>query len=181
MSKRAVVVIDLQNEYSATGKLPLAGIERAVANAAQVIADARSKRMPVIHVRHEFAHNEMPAFVPGSDGVAIQAAVAPAEGEPVIVKNHVNSFRETELKRLLDEQGIEELVIVGAMSHMCVDAVVRAAADMGYSVKVIHDACATLDLEFGGVKVPAAHVHATMMAAFAFAYAEVNSTGEYLG
>ena len=66
------------------------------------------------------------------------------------------------------------------MSHMCVDAVVRAAVDMGYSTTVLHDACATLDLSFNGVSVPAAHVHATMMAAFEFGYAQVMSTEQYL-
>ncbi|NKQ11050.1 cysteine hydrolase family protein [Pseudomonas sp. SST3] len=180
MSKRALVVIDLQNEYLPTGKLPLSGIEAAVANAAKVIADARAKNTPVIHVRHEFAHDEMPVFVPGSEGVQIQAAVAPQAGEPVVVKNYPNSFRDTNLKQLLDEQGVGELVVVGAMSHMCVDAGVRAAADMGYPVTVIHDACATLDLEFGGVQVPAAQVHAVMMAALGFAYASLTSTEEYL-
>lgn len=180
MSKRAVVVIDLQNEYLPTGKLPLSGIEAAVANAARVIADARAKGIPVIHVRHEFAHGEMPVFVPGSDGVQIQAAVAAQPDEPVVVKNYPNSFRETELKQLLDAREVRELVVVGAMSHMCVDAGVRAAADMGYAVTVIHDACATLDLEFGGVRVPAAQVHATMMAALGFAYARLASTAEYL-
>lgn len=180
MSKRAVVVIDLQNEYLPTGKLPLSGIEAAAANAARVIADARAKGIPVIHIRHEFANGEMPAFVPGSSGVEIQPAVAPAEGEPVLVKNFVNSFRETALKQLLDERGVDELVVVGAMSHICIDGSVRAAADMGYPVIVVHDACATLDVEFGGVSVPAAQVHATIMAALGFAYATLKSTDEYL-
>lgn len=180
MSKRAVVVIDLQNEYSASGKLPLTGIESAVANAAKVIADARAKGTPVIHVRHEFAHGEAPVFVPGTEGVEIQPAVAPVEGEPVIVKNYVNAFRETDLKQQLDARGVEEVVVVGAMSHMCVDAAVRAAADMGYPVTVLHDACATLDLAFNGVTVPATQVHASMMAAFAFGYGTVKSVEEYL-
>jgi len=180
MSKRAVVVIDLQNEYSPSGKLPLTGIEAAVANAAKVIDDARAKGVPVIHIRHEFAHGEKQVFVPGSSGVEIQAAVAPREGEPVIVKNYVNSFRETQFERLLDERDVQEVVVIGAMSHMCVDAGVRAAADLGYSVTVVHDACATLDLEFGGVTVPATQVHAAMMAALGFAYATLESTDEYL-
>ena len=180
MKKRGLIVVDLQNEYLPTGKLPLSGIESAAANAAQVIADARSKGLPVFHIRHEFAQNEAPVFVPGSDGVKIQAAVAPIEGEPVIVKNHINAFRGTDLKPQLDARGVEEVVVVGAMSHMCVDAVVRAAADMGYPVTVVHDACATLDLEFGGVSIPAAQVHAAMMAAFAFGYGTVKSAGEYL-
>ncbi|MDH4865427.1 cysteine hydrolase family protein [Alcaligenes nematophilus] len=180
MKKRGLIVVDLQNEYLPTGKLPLTGIEAAAANAAHVIADARTKGVPVFHIRHEFVHNEAPVFVPGTDGVEIQPAVAPVDGEPVIVKNYINSFRETDLKQQLDAQNVEEVVVVGAMSHMCVDAVVRAAADMGYPVTVLHDACATLDLEFNGVTVPAAQVHAAMMAAFAFGYGTVKSTEDYL-
>lgn len=180
MKKRGLIVVDLQNEYLPTGKLPLSGIEAATANAARVIADAREKGIPVFHIRHEFANGEAPFFVPGSDGVAIQPAVAPVGDEPVIVKNYVNSFRETDLKQQLDARGVEEVVVVGAMSHMCVDAVVRAAADMGYPVTVLHDACATRDLEFGGVTAPAAYVHAAMMAAFEFGYGTVKSTRDYL-
>ena len=180
MSKRAIVVVDLQNEYLATGKLPLVGIDAATANAVRVIADARAKGLPVLHVRHESASSDAPIFVPGSDGVQIMAAVAPVGDEPVIVKNHVNSFRDTDLKQQLEARGIEDVVVVGAMSHMCVDAVVRASADMGYAVTVLHDACATRDLEFNGVVAPAAQVHAAMMAAFTFGYARVTSTDAWL-
>ena len=180
MKQRGLIVIDLQNEYLPTGKLPLTGIEAASHNAALAIADARAKGIPVFHIRHEFANNEAPVFIPGSDGVEIQETVAPTMGEAVIVKNFINSFRETDLKAQLDAKGVEEVIIVGAMSHMCVDACVRAAADMGYPVTVLHDACATLDLTFGGVTVPAAQVHAAMMAAFEFGYGKVQSTADYL-
>jgi len=180
MSKHAVVVIDLQNEYLPTGKLPLSGIEAAVANAARIIANARDRGVPVIHVQHQSLSAEAPIFVPGSDGVEIQAAVLPQAGEPVVLKHYPNAFRETNLKQLLDERGIRSLVVVGAMSHMCIDAGVRAAADLGYTVTVIHDACATLDLEFQGIQVPAAQVHAALMAALAFAYASLEATDTYL-
>lgn len=180
MSKHAVLVIDLQNEYLATGNLPLSGIDSAVANAARVIAAARRQGLLVVHVQHLSRSAEASIFVPGSTGVEIQDAVAPQPGEPVVIKHYPNAFRDTPLKALLDEQGITALVVVGAMSHMCVDAGVRAAADLGYAVTVIHDACATLDLEFAGVRVPAAQVHATQMAALAFAYATLESTAGYL-
>lgn len=180
MKTSGLIVVDLQNEYLPTGKLPLTGIEAAAANAARVIADARQQGMPVFHIRHEFANGEAPVFVPGSDGVEIQPSVTPVSGEPVIVKNHINAFRDTELKQLLDARGVEEVVVVGAMSHMCIDAVVRAAVDMGYVATILHDACATLDVEFDGVTVPAAQVHAAAMAAFAFAYGSVISTDKYL-
>lgn len=180
MKKLGLIVVDLQNEYLPTGKLPLSGIEAAAANAAKIIADARAKNIPIFHIRHEFANGEAPVFVPGSDGVKIQPTVAPTGDEPVIVKNYVNSFRDTDLKQQLDNCGVEEVVIIGAMSHMCVDACVRAAVDMGYSATIVHDACATLDLEFNGVTVPAAQVHAAMMAAFEFGYGTVTSTQAYL-
>lgn len=181
MSKRAIVVVDLQNEYLPSGKLPLVGIEEAATRAAQVIEAARARGDVVVHVRHEAPSADAPFFVPGSEGVEIIPTVRPNEGEPVIVKHYPNSFRETELKRMLDEKGVEEVVIVGAMSHMCIDATSRAAADFGYGPVIVHDACATRDVEFGGTMVPAAQVHAAYMSALAFAYGKVMTTSELLG
>lgn len=180
MSKRAIIVVDLQNEYLPSGKLPLVGIEQAVGNAAKVIEAARSSGDKVVHVRHE-NRADAPFFVPGTSGVEIIPAVRPGEGEAILVKHYPNSFRETELKRLLDAEGVEQVVIVGAMSHMCIDATSRAAADFGYATIVVHDACATRDLAFDGATVPAAQVHAAYMSALASAYAKVVPTSELLG
>jgi len=74
---------------------------------------------------------------------------------------------------MLERLKIDDLHVVGMMSSMCVDATVRAAADLGLKLTVIHDACAAPDLEFGGVAVPGAMVHAAFMAALADGYAEV--------
>ena len=178
MSNRAIIVIDLQNEYWPGGNLPLDGIDAAAANAARVIAHGREKGDLIVNIRHEMPG--APVFVPGSDGVQINAVVAPAEGEPVITKNFPNAFRETGLKALLDEKNIEEVVVVGAMSQMCVDATVRAANDFGYTTTTIHDACATRELEFNGATAPAAHVQTAMMSALAFFYGEVISTDAFL-
>ena len=178
MSKRAILVVDLQNEYWPSGNLPLHGINAAAANAARVMAHARVKGDLVVNVRHEAPG--APFFVPGSEGVEINEAVRPATGEPVITKNFPNSFRDTGLSDLLKEKGIEEVVVIGAMSHMCVDATVRAANDMGYKTTTIHDACATLDLTFDGVTTPATQVHAALMAALSFGYGEVISTDAFL-
>lgn len=180
MSKQAVVVVDLQNEYLSTGKLALVGIEQAVANAAQIIGAARDHDDLVIHIRHEFVTPGIPFFVPGTDGVEIIEAVAPKEGEPVILKNYPNSFLKTGLEKVLADHGIHKLTVIGAMSHMCIDATTRAASDLGYEVTVVDDACATRDLEFRDQVVPAAQVHATLMSALGFAYAKIVTTQEYL-
>ncbi len=178
MSNRAILVVDLQNEYWPTGNFPLMGIEAAAANAARVITHARDKGDLVVNIRHEMPGG--PIFVPGSDGAQINAAVQPGADEPVITKNFPNSFRETGLDDLLRENGIEDVVVIGAMSHMCVDATTRAANDLGYRTVTVHDACATRDLGFGGVTTPAAQVHAAFMAALAFLYGEVIGTDELL-
>lgn len=180
MSKRAVVVVDIQNEYFPAGKLPLVGIADAAANAAKVIDAARAKGDEVIYIRHESAGKDAPVFTPGSTGVEINSTVRPREDEPVILKHYPNAFRDTGLKQMLDTKGIKEVVIVGAMSHMCIDATSRAAADLGYNAVIIHDACATMNLEFKGTTVPAAQVHAAFMAGLAFGYGKVTTTNEYL-
>lgn len=172
VASRAVIVVDLQNEYLPGGNLPLAGIAETVATAAGVIDAARASGEPVIYMRHEGA-SDSPIFTPGTENVEIIPAVQPRDQETVIVKHFPNSFRETGLQALLEEQGITEVVIIGAMSHICIDATARAAADLGYGVTVVADACATRDLEFEGRTIAAADVHAAFMAALAFAYANV--------
>lgn len=178
MSTRALIVIDLQNDYFPDGKWPLSGVEAAADNAARLIAAARAAGVPVVHVRHEFAGENPPFFAPGSEGAAIHPRVINGPDEPVVLKHQINSFRDTNLKAILDEAGVGEVVICGAMSHMCVDACTRAANDFGYRVTVVHDACASRDLEFGGITVPAAHAHAAFMAALGFAYATMRTTDE---
>ena len=178
--KRGLVVVDLQNEYLPTGKLPLTGIDTAVENAIRVISHARDTGIPVFHILHESDNDGATIFIQGSTGAEIQPAVAPEGREPVIVKKHINAFRETDLKQQLDAADVQEIVVIGAMSHMCIDAVVRAAVDMGYPVTVLHDACAALDLTFRGVNVPAAQAHAAIMAAFEFGYASVTSVDDFL-
>ena len=180
MAKQALIVVDIQNDYFPQGKWPLVGADAAADKAARLIQAFREAGDSVVHIRHEFTSEEAPFFTPNSDGAKLHPKVLNRDDEPVVLKHFVNSFRETELKSILDEQGIKELVVVGSMSHMCVDGITRAAADFGYSVTVIHDACATRDLEFNGVAVPAAQVHAAFMASLAFAYANVVSADEFL-
>lgn len=181
MTRRALIIIDLQNDYFPGGRFTLENIDAAAANAARLLDAARGSDDLVVHVRHEFTSADAPFFAPGSDGAAINEAVAPQDGEIVVLKHSANSFRDTDLKEILDNNGVTDVTIAGAMSHMCVEAATRAAADYGYRTTVIHDAVATRDLSFGDTVVPAAQVHAAALAALGFAYAAVQSTDAYLG
>lgn len=180
MSKRALILIDIQNDYFPGGKWSLHEMDAATANAARVLAAARAAGDTVVHVRHEFESMDAPFFAPGSSGAQIHSEVQPLAGEAVVLKHKVNAFLGTNLKALLDKAGVQEVILAGAMSHMCIDAAARAGADFGYATTVIHDACATRDQEFEGKQVPAVQVHAAYMAALAFAYATVVSTEQYL-
>ncbi|HEY1026964.1 MAG TPA: cysteine hydrolase family protein [Pseudomonas sp.] len=180
MSKRALVLIDIQNDYFEGGKWPLHGMDAAASNAARVLAAARKAGDKVVHVRHEFQSDDAPFFTPASEGARIHASVQPQADEAVVLKHQVNAFLGTDLKALLDAAGIEQVTLVGAMSHMCIDAAARASSDFGYATCVVHDACATRDQVFEGQSIAAAQVHAAYMASLAFAYASLVSTEQYL-
>src|SRR5947209_11900323 len=102
MPKRALMLIDIQNDYFPGGKWPLSGVESAADKAAKLLAAARAAGDLVVHVRHEFPTPDAPFFAPGSEGAKIHPKVKSLDGETVVLKHHVNSFRETDLKAVLD-------------------------------------------------------------------------------
>lgn len=178
MTKTALVLVDIQNDYFAEGRWPVAEMNRVVANAARLLDHSRHSKDRVIHIRHESLSDQAPFFRPGTHGAQIHADVAPADDEPVIVKRKPNSFRDTDLQDRLT--GISDVVICGAMSQMCIDATARAAADLGFDVTVIADACGAKEQEFDGQHVTAAQVHAAIMAPLAMSYGRVVTTDAFL-
>jgi len=171
-----LILVDLQNDYFSGGRMALVGMAQATANAQRMLNAFREQSAPVVHVQHISAQPSATFFLPGSVGVEINAAVAPQAGEAVVVKHFPNSFRDTALQEILQDRGTKDLVICGAMSHMCIDATVRAAFDLGFNCAVAEDACATRDLSFNNGLVMAADVHAAFMAALSAVYAKVTTT-----
>ena len=178
MAERALVVIDIQNDYFPGGKMALEDPDAAAANAAGALEQFRSRGWPVFHVRHLSVRPGSTFFIPGTAGAEIHASVRPRDGEKVVEKNFPNSFRGTPLDSLLKGAGVNELVVAGMMTHMCVDASVRQAADLGYKVTLLGDACATRAQTYAGETVPARQVHAAFLAALNGFYAKVVSARE---
>lgn len=174
----ALLVIDIQNDYFPGGAMELAGSSEAGAQARTLIDAFRGKALPVIHVQHISTRPGASFFVPGTTGVEIHPSVAPHEGETIIRKNFPNSFRDTPLLQHLRDNRITRLVVAGMMTHMCIDSTVRAAGDLGFECVLAHDACATRALSFGGMTVPAASVHATILAALNGLFAKVQAVDE---
>ncbi|HET6849635.1 MAG TPA: cysteine hydrolase family protein [Gaiellales bacterium] len=175
---RGLVIVDIQNDYFPGGRHELVGSEQASARAAQVLERFRQAGEPVFHIQHVWEGEGAEFFEPGTEGVEIHDAVRPAGGEPVVQKHYPNSFRETDLEQRLRDAGVTDVVVAGMMTSMCVDATVRAAADLGFGCTVVHDACATLDLEFGGRTIPAASVQGAFLAALGDSYATVTSADD---
>ena len=98
---------------------------------------------------------------------------SPLPEERVIIKNTPDSFFNTDLLPLLNELAIEQLVICGMMSHMCVDTTVRSAKRLGFAIELLSDACTTRDLIWENTPVPAKLVHAAFMAALQNTFADV--------
>jgi nicotinamidase-related amidase len=174
----ALVVIDIQNEYFEGGAIPLPDAPGAAGRAAQAIGAARTAGLPVIHIRHEEPASDE-YFVPGSRGAETNEAVAPDDGEAVIVKHHPNSFLETDLAERLSAIGASRVAFCGMMTSMCVDATVRAAADLGLEAVLIDDACAAPELEHRGRQVGADAVHAAFCAALGDEIATVLGTADF--
>ena len=178
MPDTALLVIDIQNDYFPGGAMELEGADAAGAKAGEAIRQFRDKKLTIIHVRHLSVRPGSTFFLPGTKGAEIHSLVAPKGGETVVEKNFPNSFRNTGLDQLLKDSGVKNLVVAGMMTHMCVDASVRHAADLGFKITLLGDACATRAQSYGGEKVPAKQVHAAFLAALNGFYAKVVNTHE---
>lgn len=167
-SRVALLVVDIQDFYFAGGKSELVDPIPAAQNAAKLIEEFRAKGWLIVFIKHQSAEQD-----------AIHSLVKPILGEEVFTKNSVNSFVGTQLQDYLFGQQVSKLVVCGMQTHMCVEAAVRASADLGLKVTLVHDACATKDLKWGNETIPAKMVHLSTLATLR-SYAKILSTEEYL-
>ena len=176
----ALLLIDIQNDYFPGGAMEVVGANAAADQAAKMLAAFREKALPVIHIQHIAARPGATFFLPNTAGAEIHPSVQPRAGEPVFQKHFPNSFRETPLLEHLRKENISRLVIAGMMTHMCIDTTTRAAADLGFSCSLAHDACATRALSFNGHQVSAESVQAAYLAALNGLFAKTVSASELL-
>lgn len=175
-----LLIIDIQNDYFQDGKMELVKMDTAAGNAQKLLSYFRQNNLPVIFIQHLAIKPNASFFISGTYGADIHDSVRPLDNETVIIKNFPNSFRNTNLHQHLQTLESSNLVICGAMSHMCIDTTTRAAFDLGYSCTLISDACATRDLVFNEQKVKAEDVQIAYMAALNGTFAQVISTDHFL-
>lgn len=147
MEKPVLLLIDVQREYfTRESPLLIPDGQAVLGRLRALLEEARSHRVPVVHVRHE----EEPGaevFAAGTPAVETMPEVAPAEGEAVVVKHLPGSFDGTSLDGLLAGLGARTVVIGGFMTHMCCDTTAREAHARGLDVVFLTDGTATRDLQ----------------------------------
>lgn len=180
MTKTALLLVDIQNDYFPGGKNELQGSLEASQQAQRLLDIFRLRRQPLMHIQHLSIRPGARSFLPGTEGVEIHPNVKPLEGEAIIQKHFPNSFRDTPLLEHLQKEAVTRLVIAGMMTHMCVEATTRAAYDLGFECLVASDACASRELAFEDQFIPAAMVHYAALAALHNTYARAMRTNEII-
>lgn len=167
----ALIMIDCQNTYR-RGIMQLEGVEPAIREAQKLLEMARDLKVPVIHIQHD-AGEGSPYDVSADIGM-ISSEVSPISGESVITKNYPNAFIQTELDQRLKALGVQNIVLAGFMTHMCINSTAHGGFNLGYAPIVVASATATRALPASdGSVVPAAAVQAAALAATRDLYAVV--------
>lgn len=175
--KKAIIIIDMQNDYFAGGNMELVGIDDALHNTLKLIEFAKEKSYEIFFIQHISLREDATFFLPNSEGMKLHKKFNKKDAI-VIEKYYPNCFRETTLINKLVNKDIKNLIICGAMTHMCVDTTVRAGFDLGYNIELINDACATKDLIFNYEIYKAKEVHNTFMASLDGVFCKVKTIEE---
>ena len=137
----ALVVVDVQNDVVANAVKR----DEVIANIHTLVDKARAEQVPVIWVQHSDDN-----VVQGTDGWQYVSELRRLESEPLVHKQHGDSFEATTLESELAQRGVGRLVVTGAQTDACIRATLHGAFTRGYDTTLVSDAHTTEDLsEYG--------------------------------
>jgi nicotinamidase-related amidase len=179
MTDPALVLIDLQEAFAGPD-MGRRNNPEAETNVARLLAGFRNAGLPVFHIRHDSRAAGSPLRC-GQPGNAIMACAAPIAGEPVFAKTVNSAFIGTDLEAELRGAGIKTLVIAGATTDHCVSTSVRMAANLGFAVTLVADACLANDRHSpDGRHFSAQMVHDVELAVLSGEFCEVKTVDQVL-
>ncbi|GLQ98001.1 cysteine hydrolase family protein [Dyella mobilis] len=178
--RRALIVIDVQNEY-VTGNLqiqypPVAGSLRQIGRAMDA---AHAAGIPVIVVQQS-SPTDWPLFATGSQGWALHDTVASRPRDHYLSKLKASAFIGTDLADWLSEHQIDTLTVIGYMTHNCNDTTIKHAADRGMQVEFLHDASGSVPYANRAGLASAEEIHRVFSVVQQSNFAAVLSTDEWL-
>lgn len=170
-----LILVDYQNTYT-RGVMELDGWQDALDAAARLLDRAREAGTRVVHVINDGGEGT-PYDIRAEIG-QIHPALAPVDGETLVVKKAPDSFHGTDLGAHVPEGG--DVIIAGWMTHMCVAFTAQGAFLRGNRPTVVADACATRSLPVAGTDLDARQVHHAALATIGDLYGVVVPTVESL-
>jgi nicotinamidase-related amidase len=179
MAKRALLIIDVQNEYF-TGKLPISYPAGSLDNVLQAMDAASAAGVPVVVIQHGAPQPDSATFRRGSREWELHPAVAGRPRAMLIEKTLPGSFTGTQLAAWLHEREIDTVVIAGYMTQMCCDTTARQAMHQGLNVEFLSDATGTLAVKNGAGAVTAEELHRAILVTQAMRFSTVLSTAEWI-
>ncbi|WP_026957449.1 cysteine hydrolase family protein [Aliagarivorans taiwanensis] len=165
MTKQALLIIDLQNDYFPSGLYPLWNTEQTLSNIKSAIALAQQNDVPVIHIQHisDPALGLAPFFNEGTEGAAIHPEILNAAPDAeVVIKRFADSFEQTRLEAVLSELQVEELLVCGMMTQNCVTHTAISKAAEKYQVSILADCCTTVDEMLHNIALNAVSTRVTL-------------------
>jgi len=150
------------------------------ANGQRLLAAWRERGAPLVHVRHDSIQPGS-TLQPGQPGNHFRPGFEPLPGEAIVPKSVNAAFIGTDLDLRLRRLGVSTLVLFGLSTDMCVSTTARVAANLGYEVVVVGDACACFALPDGaGAEIPAEAIHRAHLATLRAEFARVLDTAGVL-
>jgi nicotinamidase-related amidase len=146
---QALVLVDVQNEFSPQGLRAVPNHDAAVRRIQFHVQQARKEKRPVAWVQHHNRPNESRAFVPDTWGAELSPGMGPQSGfgqETLFVKDVFGAFSATGLEDWLRALNVSQVLIVGFYAHMCLSTSVREALIRGFDVFIDPEATGARDL-----------------------------------
>ncbi len=178
--KRALIVIDVQNEYF-TGNMQISYPDPQVSlqNIGRAMDVAKASGIPVLVVQHS-APETSPIFARGSKTWELHEVVASRHADHRIEKNMASVFTGTDVAAWLKKNEINTLSIVGYMTHNCNASSILEAAHLGYQVEMLNDASGSLPYENAAGYATAEEIHRAFSVVFHSNFAAVVSTDSWV-
>lgn len=177
---RALIVIDVQNEYvSGNLLIEYPPVQESLRNIGLAIDAAHVAEIPVVTVQHD-APEQSPIFAKGSAGWQLHPVVAERAASHHIHKSQASVFTGTDFAQWLDGKGIDTLTIVGYMTHNCDAATIYEAAHCGLKVEFLGDASGSPSYENAAGKASAEEIHRVYSTVFHSSFAAVSSTADWI-
>lgn len=178
--KRALIVIDVQNEYL-TGNLPIEYPDprQSVAHIGVAMDTARAAGIPVIVVQ-QTSPASSPLFAIDSHGWQLHPVVASRPRDHYVRKTLPSAYAETGLAQWLQERGIDTLTVVGFMTHNCDASTINHALHNGTAVEFLHDASGTVSYRNQAGFASAEDIHRVFSVVLQSRFAAVLSTRQWV-